>query len=218
MDVDSSSMKGLSNETRRVRLSVNTEARSVSNASSGSPSDHMAKTPPGWRRRARRTSPSLVDQPAPSVVHELARDGDEAALVPVDDRFERFDDVDRTHPGISEHLGGGVAEAETAHDDIEGAVVGLGEGEGGQGSLGRREQARHEELVAELHLEHVDVEHWLAPPSEADVAHRGRPLLEDLEVDAHGQPSEAAGLTSGGSGELVWRCRRNRSVSQWGHR
>ena len=51
--------------------------------------------------------------------------------------------------------------------------------------LGGGEHARHEVLVAELHLEDVRPARGVGPPPEAQIAHRRRTEVEDLEACAH---------------------------------
>ena len=70
---------------------------------------------------------------------------------------ERLDDDQRPHPRVLERAPGGVAEAESADDDVEPVLARLGQPEPGEVDLGDGEQARHEELVAELDLVDVDV-------------------------------------------------------------
>src|SRR6476619_3306950 len=60
-----------------------------------------------------------------------------------------------------------------------------GQAEPGQLDLGDGEEAGHEVLVAELHLEDVHVERRLAAPPEADLTHRGLPPGQLLKARAH---------------------------------
>src|SRR6476619_1914328 len=67
-----------------------------------------------------------------------------------------------------------------------------GQAEPGQLDLGDGEEAGHEVLVAELHLEDVHVERRLAAPPEADLTHRGLPPGQLLEARAHRPPGRQA--------------------------
>jgi hypothetical protein len=93
-------------------------------------------------------------------------------------------------------------EPQPADDDVPaGGRRGSGSGrrvgqrrqpETGEGHLGGGEQARHEELVPELDLEHVDPERGLDPASQADLAHGGARPGELLEPCGH-PPSSGSG-------------------------
>ena len=69
----------------------------------------------------------------------------------------------------------GIAEPQSTDDDIEVGVDRLGQAEARERYLGDGEQARHQELVAELDLVHLDVQGRLDPPAQADDPHAGSP-------------------------------------------
>ena len=58
-------------------------------------------------------------------------------------------------------------------DDVELVPLRPGQTEAGQLDLGDREEARHEELVAQLDLVDVDLERRLDPPTQADLTSGG---------------------------------------------
>ena len=60
------------------------------------------------------------------------------------------------------------------------------EAQPGQFDLGHGEQAGHEVVVPEPHLEDIHVERRLTPPAEADLAHRRLAPVELLERNGHG--------------------------------
>src|SRR5690606_3759096 len=79
----------------------------------------------------------------------------------------------------------GVAETEPAHEHRESVTSRGGEAEGREFLLGGGEQARHEELVAELDFEDVDAGHRIPSSSERELAHRGGLPVESLESQTH---------------------------------
>ncbi len=72
-----------------------------------------------------------VLEAAAGVGGEGLAEGDESAAVPVDDAFEVLDDDELVEALLVESGGGGVAEAESADDDVE-----LVSGAGGEAELG----------------------------------------------------------------------------------
>ena len=122
---------------------------------------------------------------AARVVDERPGHREQLPFMPVDDLSERLDDPQRPHPRILEHRPGRVPETETTDDDIERITGQEGQGETGQLDLRHREQARHEVLLAQDHLVHVDLQRGLQPSPHADLPHGGRAPVELLEVPAH---------------------------------
>ena len=86
---------------------------------------------------------------------------------------------------VLQHGGGRVAEPEPAHHDVEIAAGESGQSQPGQRDLRSREQARHQEVLAELDLEDVDAEPQLAPAPQAERADRRFPVVQLLEQRAH---------------------------------
>jgi hypothetical protein len=111
-----------------------------------------------------------VHEAAPRVGDEHRTDRHEAPAVPVDDGLERVDDDQLADARVDEDLLGGVAQAETADRDVEVGAVQPREGEPRHLDLGHREQARHEELVTELHLEDVLAAGGVPPSAQAHLA------------------------------------------------
>jgi len=73
--------------------------------------------------------------------------------------------VKGAHPGVSQNGVCGVAEAEPSDHDVEIRSRDAVQRELGQCDLGCGEQARHEELIAELRLVDVDLQRGLEPTS-----------------------------------------------------
>jgi hypothetical protein len=113
-------------------------------------------------------------------------------LVPRDDGTQRLDDRDGSDPLVLEGGDGGVAETEAADDDVEMLSADRREPEPGQLDLGNGEEARHEELLAELHLVDVDEEGRLEPAPQADLPQRGLLPVDLLETPAHGVSRRSA--------------------------
>src|SRR5260370_32380078 len=82
----------------------------------------------------------------------------------------------------------GVAEPQSAEDDVEVGTDRLGEAEARERLLGHGKQARHQELVAELYLVHVDIQGRLDPPAQTDDPHAGLGPVEFLEACTHDAP------------------------------
>ena len=136
-----------------------------------------------------------VNQMTPDIVRELGSEREEVILVPSDHLGEGFDDIERPDAAILEHGARGVSEPESTDEHIDGSVnrsvnrsgVGphLTQAEPRQRDLRRREQARHQELVAQLHLVDVDQERRLQAAAQHDLPHRRRTPIKLLEPDAH---------------------------------
>ena len=71
----------------------------------------------------------------------------QCATMPVDDRAEVFGHQQLTHPRVAQRRGSGVAQSQSADDDIQFGLLQPGEPEIGQRRLARGEQAGHQELV-----------------------------------------------------------------------
>ena len=82
----------------------------------------------------------------------------------------------------------GVAEPEAADDDVEIAARQRRQSNPRQRDLGDGEQARHQELVAELDLVDVEARGELPSSAQAEHAHRRRAEIQLLEIDAHRRP------------------------------
>ena len=104
--------------------------------------------------------------------------------MPVDHLGQRLDHRQRTHPGILQHRPGGVPQSEAADHHVEAVAGKFGQGEAGEFDLRHREQTRHEELVTELDLVHVDLQGRIQPPSQAHRPHGGFPPVKLLETPA----------------------------------
>ena len=130
------------------------------------------------RRRRTRAAPRASAKKSPCTSRargssvSVAASGSRRSLVPADHRGERLDDHQRAHPRLLERGDRGVAEPQPADDDVELVAGAGGQPQPGQLDLGDREQARHEELLAELDLVDVDLERALEPATQADLAHR----------------------------------------------
>src|SRR4030067_1077999 len=105
--------------------------------------------------------------------------------MPSDDLAQSFDDVKGAHPGVSQDGVCGVAKAEPSDHDVEIWSRDAGERELGQCDLGRGEEARHEELIAELHLVDVDLQTWFESTSQTNLAQGCRAPVELLEAGTH---------------------------------
>ena len=117
-----------------------------------------------------------MHEPAAWVVGEFGTERGEVLAVPVDDGLEGVDHVEGSDARVVQGGACGVAESESADHDVD-RVVGDGiEAESSEGFLSVGEQARHEPVAAEHHLEHVDLSCWFQPSAKDDIAHWcGRP-------------------------------------------
>ncbi|MBI3690611.1 MAG: hypothetical protein HY239_08135 [Mycolicibacterium aromaticivorans] len=106
--------------------------------------------------------------------------------MPSDDFVECFHHDERMNAGILHRRLGGVAESQSPDDDVEVVIDRLGQAEARERYLGRGEQARHQELVAELYFVDIDVEGRLDPPAQADGSDGGLGPVENLELTALG--------------------------------
>ncbi|MEZ5295481.1 MAG: hypothetical protein R2697_04175 [Ilumatobacteraceae bacterium] len=93
-----------------------------------------------------------VDERAPLVGDQRRAERHEAPLVPFDHLGERADHVQLGDPFVLQCRGRGAAETQPADDDAQPVVRRIGGTEPTDRLLGRREHARHEERLAELHL------------------------------------------------------------------
>jgi hypothetical protein len=125
------------------------------------------------------------DQPRARVRRQLRRHREQARVVPADHLGQRLDHGQLRDPRVLQGGDRGVPQAQPADQHVEPVPVDGREAEPGQLDLGDREQAGHQELVAELGLEHVDVQGGLAAPPQADLAHRRLAPVELLEPCAH---------------------------------
>ncbi|GAB3855573.1 hypothetical protein GCM10027610_089080 [Dactylosporangium cerinum] len=126
-----------------------------------------------------------MHEPAARVVRQRARQRQQAAPVPADDRVQVVDDQQRLDPRVFEGGVGGVAEAEPADDDLERTAGQRGQSQRREGDLSDGEEAGHEVFVAELHLVHLDLEGRIPPTAEADLADRGLLPVELFEPPGH---------------------------------
>ena len=101
----------------------------------------------------RRREEIAVDQAAAGVGGELRAEGDEATLVPVDDGIQGLDDKERAQRCVLKGGDRGVAQTETTHDDIQVRPIEWRQPKIGERDFNLVEEARHEECVAEFHLE-----------------------------------------------------------------
>ena len=89
--------------------------------------------------------------------------------------------------------GGGVAKAETAHDDLQRARSQRPEPAPGELDFHHGEEARHEELLTQLHLENLQPVERADPPAAQGDHTDGRILVIEFgKVAAH--PTDAAGF------------------------
>jgi hypothetical protein len=126
------------------------------------------------------------DERAARVVHERAGQRQQAALVPRDDGRQCLDDVHGAHPLVLQRGGRRAPEPQAADDDVEPVARQRRQPQPGQLDLGHGEQARHQVLVAEQHLVHLDAGDGLAAPSQRDLAERGGLEVQLLEAPRHG--------------------------------
>jgi hypothetical protein len=112
-------------------------------------------------------------------------------LVPADHRREGLDDGQRAHPWLLERGHRGVAESQPADDDVQLRTGARGQPQPRQLDLGDREQARHEELLTELDLVHVDLEGALEAAAQDELAHLGVLPVQLLEASDHGPTSRS---------------------------
>ena len=149
----------------------------------------------GRERRLRRdrAKKSASHEPAARVAGELARRaGSSSRSCQEMTVAERLDDLQRAHPRVGERRPRGAAEAEPADHDVEVVARQLRPARASASAiLGDGEQARHEELLAEPHLVDVDVERRVAPPAQADLAHRRRLPVELLEAGGCGHDEQS---------------------------
>src|SRR4051812_32894936 len=127
-------------------------------------------------------------QANPWIRRQFGGVGKQQTLMPADDFLERFHHHERMNAGILERRLCGVAEPQSPDDDVELGIGGLSQPEARERYLSHREQARHQELVAELDLVHVDLEHRLDSPAQADDPHAGLRPVENLEACTHDAP------------------------------
>lgn len=127
-----------------------------------------------------------VNEAAARVGHKLRAERDQSALVPLDHRLERFDDNERLHGWILQGRECGVAEPETADNDIE-----LRRGQRSQPEIGERdfhvvEEARHKKVVAKFYLKDLKaIKRQKPPATQRQFAQRGLAVIEFGEVGAH---------------------------------
>jgi hypothetical protein len=120
--------------------------------------------------------------------HQFGGVGKQRMLMPADDLRECFHHDERMNAGIVERRLRCIAEPQSPDDDIEVGIDRLGQAEARERYLGHGEQARHQELVAELDFVHVDVQGRLDPPAQADDPHAGLGPVEFLEACTHDAP------------------------------
>ena len=127
-----------------------------------------------------------MHEAAARVGHKLRAERDQSALVPIDHRFERFDDNERLHGWILQGRERGIAEPEAADHDIE-----LGRGQPSQPEIGERdfhvvEEARHEKVVAKFYFKDLEaIKRQESPATQRQFAQRGLAIIEFGEVGAH---------------------------------
>jgi hypothetical protein len=127
-----------------------------------------------------------MDQAATRIARERRAERYEAALMPFDHGVEGIDDNQFAHRRMLERGDGGVAEPESAHDDIAWTGVEVGQAEIGERDFDFVEEARHEKVVPELHLEDFEViQRPQAAAAEREVAENGFPEIEFGKVSAH---------------------------------
>lgn len=132
-----------------------------------------------------------LDQAAAGIRGQGGAQWDQPPLMPVDDLAECVDDDQGADTWVVQGGLGGVAEAEPAHHDVEFGVRQFRQAEPGQGDLARREEAGHQELVAELHFVHIVARCRVPSAPQTDVAHRRRAPVDLLETRAHLHLSDA---------------------------
>ncbi len=149
---------------------------------------HVVRRRAAVERRARADRREEVgrDEAGPGVAGQRPRAREQAALVPADDRGQCLDDRQRGDPVVLEGGECRAPQPEPADEHVEAGARVRGQAEPGELDLGDREEARHEVLLAQPHLEHVHVEHRLAAPPQRDLAHRRRLPVELLEARAEG--------------------------------
>ena len=127
----------------------------------------------------------VVHQLAARIAGERCPEWHEVAFVPVDDGRQRFDHAQRSHAWVVECGPGGVAEPQPADDDIERRVGGRCQTECRHRLLAVGDQAGHQPVLADLDLEHVDLERRFETATQADLADLGRLSIEFLEKTTH---------------------------------
>jgi len=126
------------------------------------------------------------DQTASRVGRKLRPERNETAPVPADDGLKRLDNEERTDSGMIERGERGVPQPKATDDDIQ-----LGSLHGRQSQIGERdfdlmEEARHEECIAQFHLEDFQsIEGVDSPAAQDQLAERGLAVVEFSEIGAH---------------------------------
>jgi len=126
------------------------------------------------------------DQTGSRVGGELRAERNEAAAVPADDLLKRLDNEERTDPGIFERGERGVTQAKAADNDVQIWSLRCRQSQIGQRDFDLVEEARHEERIAQFHLEDFQsIERMDSPPAQDQLAKRGLAVVEFGEVAVH---------------------------------
>ncbi len=127
-----------------------------------------------------------VDEAAAWIAGEHGAERDEAAPMPVDHGVEEIDDDQLADRRVLQRGDGGVTEPEAAHHHIARTGSERGEAEIGEGDFDFVEEARHEEVLPELHLEDLEIiERPHAAPAQGEIAERRFSEIEFGKVAAH---------------------------------
>jgi hypothetical protein len=124
---------------------------------------HRVKTPTrrGGIEAARRIGGEdeevTLDQTTAGIGSEFATQRHKTVAMPADHRGHAVHHEQFANPRFPQGRRRGVAQAETADDDVEFVALRLGESEIGECLFDDVKEARHEEFVAQLHLQNFEV-------------------------------------------------------------
>ena len=147
--------------------------------------DRVVARAVGRRLGAHEREEVVLDEHRARVVDQLGRDRQQLAPCQSMTAGSVSTTVSVATRGSCERGHRRVAEPEAADEHVQLVAVDDAETAPRELLLGDREQARHQVLVAELHLVHVDVEHRLVPSPQRQLPHRGGLEIELLEPGAH---------------------------------
>ena len=126
-----------------------------------------------------------LSQRHPRVVDQPGGCGDQPATVPVDHGFDQLDHVEPGDPTVGQRGACGETQPQAADDHREVITGCCGQSEPGQLFFDDREQAGHQELVAQFHLVDVHVHHGVASTPQADLTDRRLRPVQFLEPLGH---------------------------------
>ncbi len=130
-----------------------------------------------------------MNDAAARIAGELPAEWKQALSVPFDHFGQRVDHDQRIDGRVLQRGLRGIAEPEAADDDVESASLERRQSDTGERDFRDREQARHQELVAELDFIDIEAGIELLSPAQAEHAHWRRAEIQFLEIHAHPRPA-----------------------------